>query len=315
MRRLSWILGCGLFARIASADGGTDADRLFEEGRALAKAGNYAEACDRFAQSLVIERTIGTELNLGDCHEQLGQVRAAWELYASAASDAEAAHDEKRSAFAHDRVRAIEAKMTTLIVRLAEPDRDGLTLTIGGRALAPTSELREHVAPGPIEIDETAPGIAPVRRREVGGAGMTLVIELPALPRPAQSVPTATVGTAGSRDATRARISYALAAVGGGSAVTALVLTLVARRHYTTAANGMNCMETAAGLACNDTGAGAVHDAQHLADLGTGFAITSAAFLASAIVVHLTARRAADRIYVRPQASPHAAALVLGGSF
>ena len=316
MRTLSWLLGCGLLARIASADGGADADRLFEEGRALAKAGQYAEACDRFAQSLAIERTIGTELNLGDCHEQLGQLRAAWELYTSAASDAEAAHDDKRSAFALERVRGVEAKMTTLVVRIAEPERAGLKLEIGGRTVAPASEIRDHVVPGPLEIEESAPDVPSVRRREVGGAGMTLVIELPPLQQPVKTPPEPALHpfeVTGPRDVTRTRIAYTLGAIGVGAALTALTLTLVARSHYTTAAHGTNCTATSAGLTCNDVGSSEVHGAQHLADLGTVFAITSAAFLASAAVVYVTAPR--DRIYVRPQASQHGAGLVLGGSF
>lgn len=314
MRALSWILGCTLVGRIAHADGGADADRLFEEGRAFAKAGQYTQACVRFAQSLAIERTIGTELNLGDCHEQLGQLREAWEQYTSAADDAQTAHDDRRGAFADDRVRAIEAKMTTLLVRVAEPARAGLTLTINGRSLAPSTELREHVAPGPLDIEETAPGGRPVRRRELGSAGVTLVIDLPPLERLGQLSPAPPlVATAGARDVTRTRISYALGAVAAGSAVTALALTLVARNHYATIAHGANCSSTPVGLTCNDAGASAVHDAQHLADFGTAFAITSAVFLASAAVVYVTAPH--DRIYVRPRASLHGAGLVLGGSF
>ncbi len=313
---LTWMLWGSLLARLAHADGATDADRLFEEGRTLAKAGQHADACDRFARSLAIDRTIGTELNLGDCHEQLGHLREAWEQYTGAATDAEAAHDEKRTTFARERVRAVEAKMTTLIIRVADPERAGLALTINGRTASPATELREHVAPGPLEIAETAPGLAPVRRREVGGAGMTLVIELPALgaieARKHAEPPLPTEEKPGPRDVTRTRISYGLAAIGAGSAITALVLTLVARSHFDAVADGMNCTDVSR-LECNDAGTSAVHDAQHLADAGTGFAITAAALLAGAALVYITAPR--ERIYVRPQASQHGAALVLGGSF
>jgi len=315
VRTITWMLCCSLLARSVRAEGGTEADRLFEEGRALAKAGQYAEACDRFAQSLAIDRTIGTELNLGDCHEQLGHLREAWDQYTGAVTDAEAAHDDKRTAFARERLRGVEAKMTTLIIRVADPERAGLALTIDGRAVSPANELREHVTPGPIEIEETAPALAPIRRREVGGAGMTLVIELPAVGAaeqasqvqvaPALEVP-------GPRNVARTRISYGLAAIGAGSAITALTLTLVARSHYRTAADGVNCTDTSR-LECNDAGTSAVRDAQHLADLGTVFAVTSAALFASAAVVYVTAPR--GRIYVRPQASQHGAALVFSGSF
>lgn len=54
----------------------SDADRLFEEGRGLAKDGKYSEACARFTKSFEIEHVLGTELNLADCEEKLRHLRA-----------------------------------------------------------------------------------------------------------------------------------------------------------------------------------------------------------------------------------------------
>src|ERR1043165_6688710 len=66
-----------------------DADRLFEEGRALAKDGRYAEACVRLGQSDAIEHTYGTAVNLGDCAEREGHPDRAWRLFDDAAHKAE----------------------------------------------------------------------------------------------------------------------------------------------------------------------------------------------------------------------------------
>ena len=58
---------------------------LFEEGRALGKAGQWAEACDRFAESLELVPAVGTQLNLADCLEREGKLRRAWQLFDGAA--------------------------------------------------------------------------------------------------------------------------------------------------------------------------------------------------------------------------------------
>src|SRR5450432_4672872 len=59
--------------------------KLFDEGRDLAKAGNYAEACAKFEQSYALDNGVGTELNLADCKERLGHYYFAWTLFDEAA--------------------------------------------------------------------------------------------------------------------------------------------------------------------------------------------------------------------------------------
>src|SRR5437764_8323411 len=45
----------------AWADASAEAKKLFDEGRALVKDGDYVEACARFERSLVLEVALGTE--------------------------------------------------------------------------------------------------------------------------------------------------------------------------------------------------------------------------------------------------------------
>ena len=84
---------------------------------------------------------------------------------------------------------------------------------------------------------------------------------------------------------------------------------MIGREHYNTAANSTDCTKVTGGIRCNDAGTNAVHDAQHLADIGTVFAIGGVALLGSAAIVYLTAPR--DQIFVRPQASAHGAGVVV----
>jgi hypothetical protein len=108
-------------------------------------------------------------------------------------------------------------------------------------------------------------------------------------------------------------LAYGLGGVGIASAITAVALTVVGRRHYTTATEGSHCIAGANGVTCDDLGTSAIHDAQHLADVGTGFALGAAALAGVAVVIYVTAPR--DRIFVRPQASPGAMTITIGGSF
>jgi len=310
--RFVWLITCGvLLTRVVHADG-TEADRLFEEGRALAKGGHYAEACDRFAKSLAIERTIGTELNLADCHQQLGHLREAWGMFIAAQADAQADGDAKRATFARERATALEPKMTTMVVRVAQPALPGLVLTIAGRTTPPALEIHEHADPGEIDVIATAPGVPTVKRTATGAAGATVVVEIPALDTSVHRVPPA-VATEGPRERGRVRLAYGFGAGGIASAITAATLTWVGHSHYRTAVDGPHCSSVTGGVSCDDIGTKAIHDAQHLADIGTGFAVASGALIGTAAILYFTAPR--EKIFVHPQASAQTVGVIVGGSF
>src|SRR3954464_7500471 len=76
--------------------------KLFEEGRALAKDGKYAEACDKFAKSLTFDPAPGTKVNFADCHEHLGHNAQAYHLFIEV-FEADKTSNPERSKFAKGR--------------------------------------------------------------------------------------------------------------------------------------------------------------------------------------------------------------------
>jgi hypothetical protein len=148
-----------------------------------------------------------------------------------------------------------------------------------------------------------------------GAAGATIVVEIPALDTSAPPPPPIAreVETEGPRDRGQVRLAYGFGAGGIACAITAATLTLIGRSDYRTTTQGAHCASVAGGITCDDIGTRAIHDAQHLADIGTVFAIASGALLATSAIVYLTAPR--DRIFVRPQASTQGVGVIVGGSF
>lgn len=289
----------------------SEADRLFEEGRQLAKDGKFAEACERFTRSLALERTVGTELNLADCHEKQGHLREAWQLFDTAATEAERSGDDKRAKFAHDRATAVDGKLVTIILKIAEPARAGLAVTIAGRAVTPAGEVREKSDPGDIAITATAPGAPAFSTTAKGAAGTTVTIDIPAATEHRPPPITEPIET--RRSSTRVRIALAIGVGGGASALAALAFSLKGRSDYNATADGSHCMHVTGGIICDDTGDSAIAHAQRLADIGTGFAIGAGALVATSAVLYFTAPR--TPVTVAPTATATSVGVTLGGRF
>ncbi len=111
-----WILGLVVVARVAHAqavDGGTArAAELFERGRLdVVQRGDYATACELFAQSYNLDSAPGTALNLGDCNEHLDRLGEALHWFEQAEQAFAAVHDSEREGFAHGRAEAVRARI------------------------------------------------------------------------------------------------------------------------------------------------------------------------------------------------------------
>jgi hypothetical protein len=151
---------------------------LFAEGRRLADAGRYAEACLEFDKSLRLDPGVGTSFNLADCEEHLGRTASAWARFL----DVAAATKLERQRVARARAAALEPKLARLVVEVRAPaagqtvERDGAPLEAAAWGIA------VPVDPGPHLIAARAPG----KKDWTGSATVpdgpgTTVVSVPAL--------------------------------------------------------------------------------------------------------------------------------------
>jgi hypothetical protein len=308
-----------LLARVATAqpDPADHAAKLFEEGRDLAQAGKYDEACARFQASLELVPAVGTQLNLADCLEHRGQLASAWQLF-DAAARADAAGFPARSKMARGRADTIAPHLVTLVIRVAEPA--GTTLTIAGQSVPSAAEVTRLVGAGPIEVVAVAAGRPRFAQTVHGAEGQRIVVDVPATSVTTTTATTTTGAPGAPAGATfhgrrvRVYLAAGLAGTGVVGLVVGEVLALSARSAYHDELDSGACREAMGMLTCTPEGARRVDDANHRANIATGVIIAGAALAAGGVIVYLTAPRERATMVV-PTASSTGVGLVVSGRF
>jgi hypothetical protein len=160
------------------------AQSLFDEGRKLMAAGQFAEACPKLAESQKLDPGVGTQFHLADCYEKLGQTASAWAGFLEAASAAKSMGQSDREKVAKDRAAALAPRLSKLTITSAETaslagieiKRDGTAI---GRALWGTAI---PVDPGSHVIEVTAPGKKSWQTTaKVEGEKASVVVTIPQL--------------------------------------------------------------------------------------------------------------------------------------
>jgi hypothetical protein len=286
----------------------SEADRLFEEGRALAKEKKYAEACDRFERSFKLEPTVGTQLNLADCHEQLGHLRQAWQLFEDAAEKSALTDDQTRTTFARERADGVVKRLAVVVIHVPQPTPAGMTVSIAGRVMPVSGpDVRDRVEPGDIAITATIPDRPLFTTTVKATAGATAEVTIPA-----RQVDKPVIGGTKSPRTSRIRLAWGLAGVGAVAGVAGSILTLKGRSNYNSTADGEHCSRVTGGIVCDETGDKQIADAQRLADFGTVCAIGTAAFAIAAAAVYFTAPR---EVQVTPVVTGSGVGVFVGRSF
>ena len=138
----------------------TLATTLFNEAKALLVDGKVPEACRKLEESRRLDALPGTILNLAACHEKEGLMASAFAEFREARVLAERDGRADRVALADERMRAIEPRLSQLVVVVgADVDIAELRITrdatVLGRAAWGT---RMPVDPGEHVVEASAPG-------------------------------------------------------------------------------------------------------------------------------------------------------------
>ncbi len=157
------------------------ADALFEEGRVHVEAGEYALGCPKLLASFKLDPTVGTLLNLADCHQRAGQTATAYEKFQEALALAKKLNRADREKTARERLEALEPKLTQLSVVLK--DTGELTLTRDGSPFTrEDAKAPFRVDPGPHTLFVSAPGKKAFSVTvEATEPGKTYTVEIPVL--------------------------------------------------------------------------------------------------------------------------------------
>ncbi len=151
------------FPTTARAD--AQAEEYFQQGKAAMGRHEYVKACSLFEASKALEDTLGTLLNLADCHQQAGKVATAWGEFSDAEQRARSSKPprEERAVFAHDRAEALRKLLPRLKLIVPIPVRvEGLVISIDGRAVPPEAwDMGVPVDPGLRKVSAAAPGKKP----------------------------------------------------------------------------------------------------------------------------------------------------------
>jgi hypothetical protein len=169
-------------ARAEDAD--EKARALFKEGRALAAAGRYAEACPKFEDSRRVADGPGTTFNLADCYEHVGRLSRAWVLFSDVVQTTHDLGERDREDAARRRANALDARLSHFSLRVAEPLDDFVVRANG--EVVPREAWASPIAVdrGTATVDAEAPGRKPWHVEvTVPDTPSTIVVEIPALQR------------------------------------------------------------------------------------------------------------------------------------
>ncbi|HEX2871258.1 MAG TPA: PEGA domain-containing protein [Polyangiaceae bacterium] len=172
------------------------AETLFRDAQRAMKAGNYAEACPKFAESQRLDPAVGTLMNLAACHEAAGQLASAWAEFTDAAAWAKREGRADRLKVLEERLKQIEPRLSTatLVVSSAATE---LSVELDGSVIGrPAWNTPMPINPGRHKLRVSAPGFKDYTTEfEVGREKDAKRVAVPAL-EPAPAAPASPAASA-----------------------------------------------------------------------------------------------------------------------
>lgn len=280
--------------RAAAQSSATSAQVLFEEGRRLMQAGDYAAACPKLAESQRLDPGAGTLLNLAACYEKREQLASAWTTYTEAASDAARSNRPEWEKRAKEKAAALHPLLSTLVVHAppgAEVLRDGHRLNNAELGVKVPVDGGEHV------VEARAPGRQPWSARVTapnrGAALVVTVPELAAAPadtdRSSSSSSPSSTSIAASGDAMRGPAQRTVGIVLGAAGIAGLAVGGVFTGLALSRRDEASGRCSADASFCDATGLERYEAAHDAASVATVAIIAGAALLVGGVVLYLTA--------------------------
>lgn len=327
-------------ARAQSKDDIARADALFNAAKALTDAGQYADACAKFAESKRLAPGLGVTLYLADCYEHIGRTASAWTEFLDAEGLARQRND-KRAEVAHQRAQALEAKLDRLTITVAPTvPQAGLSILRDGVPV-PREELGVAVPvdPGDHAIVVSAPGhAARTLNAHVGPESPTATVRIDSLdegpvstptPAPAPAAPPAPTPAeqpqaapeqppASSQDSSKTRrlISFGAMGLGVAGIGVGTVFGFLAKSKLDASNGNGNCDSTDH---CNKTGLSDRKDAETFATVSTIGFIAGGVLAAGGVVLFLTsappAATSTTGVTLSPAPLTGGAGALISGSF
>jgi hypothetical protein len=320
-------LGVGRAHAQPSPEGSSSAlaEQLFNQGRDLIKANNWADACPKFEASLRYDPVLGTRLNLATCYEHIGKLASAWGLYRESTELARKAGDSKRAEYAQRQAAALEPRLPKLAITAPSNapvgfaiKRDDTTVDAGALGVA------LYVDPGTHKITASAPGFEAYSVTVTVVEGKTEAITIPALTaKPAEPAaeepkqPALQVTEPGPRQKQRMYIALGVGAAGVVAIGVGSFFGLKASSSYSDAkklcGDDLKCTDADSLMQSKKL----VDDSHSKANVATGLCIGGLAAVGAGVVLYLTAPRTAEQAQARIVPVPHqgGAGLALTGTF
>lgn len=321
--RAACLLMTLLLPRVAFADqtpAQQEADRLFQEGKALMDQGAHREACEKLAESLALLRRGGTLLNLAVCRNKEGRYATALRVYQEALDAAVADKRTDREEIARRDIEEVRAKLSWLTVRAPDAAKTpGLAITLDGSPVDPPQWGKLlPIDPGDHVVIAAAPDHRPFRAAfAIGKERDRKEVLVPALtPAPKPSSPPMELPPPRAPSTTRLRTfgiptliaGSLIAAVGGGLGVKAIVDS---RRSKELCPN-RRCT-TEEGLAANESARTAATLANVV--IPVGLLIAASGLFLTLYTPQPSSPRRASNLFIAPSFGASGAALTVGGLF
>lgn len=173
----------------ASGPRETERTNLYKEGVALADAGKWEGALEKFRAVVAIRSAPAALIALGTAQENTGKLAHAVRTYEAAEQGARAANDEALADRAHQASAALRSRIARLIVRIP-PGEPAATVTVDGETVE-AAAAGIAVDPGKHRVVAAAAGRKPFEReievRAGGQAEVAVVFE--SQPAPATAAP------------------------------------------------------------------------------------------------------------------------------